>query len=237
MEKSIDGSLLWHVISSTLSADMGLSTIMGSRDRLLITDINEITKAPKHRIGLWPRCKIILGTKEANYTQVQWTNTQEPKTAWKLTSVSLPLTLTFPYATIGVTPTFVVARRQIKINPNEAHPMVLLKNFQNKPILLYDPELTGLRAWLVPTLSLILHIAHLYLRHEDLEDCLPYVKASSEGGAAAMSALQSCQDNSIIDLPGQESSKLTTWDLLERITLNIISKPSNVDYWESVDRI
>ena len=221
VEKSIDGSLLWHVISSTICADMGLSTIKDSCHRLLITDIDEITKAPKHRIGLWTAYKIILGTREANYTEVQWTTTQEKKTIWRLSSVSLPLNGVFPYGTVGVNPTFAVAKPQIRINPGEVHPFVLLRSFQRKPILLYDPERRERRAWLVPTPNFVLHVAHSYLRHFDLEDRIPFASAVADSGEAAMQALESCEDSPIFTTIDREPYKFSTWNLLQQIAMNI----------------
>lgn len=53
--------------------------------------------------------------------------------------------------------------------------------------ILYDT--TAKRAWLVPKLSVLLHMAHVYVKYYDTKADLPYAEACWDGGEAAVAAI------------------------------------------------
>ena len=61
----------------------------------------------------------------------------------------------------------------------------MLDTAKNLPVLLYDNNPASRRGWLVPTLSAMLHMAHVWARDKtNLLASVPYVKAESDTGLA-----------------------------------------------------
>lgn len=65
-----------------------------------------------------------------------------------------------------------------------------LRKAKDRQIFLYDPS--SRHAWLVSTLSVILHLAHIFPSRVTLNNKripLPYTEPSSDGGAAALKTI------------------------------------------------
>jgi hypothetical protein len=61
----------------------------------------------------------------------------------------------------------------------------MLDTARNLPIILYDNHPTSQRGWLVPTLSAMLHMAHVWARDKtDLLTDMPHAEAESDAGSA-----------------------------------------------------
>lgn len=216
--------LLWHLLYSSGKEQIELSDADSQfAQRLLIKDTNELLSITHHRVGLWSTYKIILGTNEACYDNIEWTSKSEKKSMWQHQGFSVPLTLGIPHGpSLGLVNNFVAAKQQLNSSSGEVDYVALILDFSKRPLLVYDPHPEGRQAWLVPTLSFVLHLVHLYVRYYKLEVELPYAKAVSDGGAAALEAIKGRAEDMILALGSAESNSLTLGSLLKIMCLNIL---------------
>jgi hypothetical protein len=75
------------------------------------------------------------------------------------------------------------------------------------------------RAWLVPKLSLRLHVAHAFVRYYELTDYIPYAEAACDGGAASMQALLGLGN---IAITGEGKDPYSLRSLLIGLNLNLL---------------
>ncbi|KAH9222187.1 hypothetical protein DL95DRAFT_380989, partial [Leptodontidium sp. 2 PMI_412] len=94
------------------------------------------------------------------------------------------------------------------------------------PILLYDPS--SRRAWLVSTLSVILHLAHIYahifpsrVTLDNKRIPLPYAEPSSDGGAAALNTI--LKNHSLVIYQSEITKQTRTFlDLIREIYFSLM---------------
>ena len=219
-----NGGLLWHLLYSPGKEQIELSEVDSQlSQRLLVKDVSELLRMSHHRVGLWSTSKIILGTREACYDNIEWTTKPEKKSKWQYQGFSLPFTIAIPHGPgFGIVNNFAVAKQQLNSSSGEVDYVALILNYSKRPLLVYDPHPAERQAWLVPTLSFVLHLVHLYVRYHNLEVDLPYAKAISDGGAAALEAIKGRAESTILALGDEESNILTLGKLLRIICLNIL---------------
>ena len=224
VERLPNGGLLWHLLYSSGKEQIELSEADSQlSQRLLVKDVSELLSISHHRVGLWSTSKIILGTKEACYDNIEWTTMPEKKSMWQYQGFSLPFTMAIPHGPgLGIVNNFAAAQQQLNSSSGEVDYVALILNFSKRPLLVYDPHPASRQAWLVPTLSFVLHLVHLYVRYYNLKVDLPYAKARSDGGAAALEAIKGRAEDVILALGDEESNKLTLGKLLNIMCLNIL---------------
>ena len=142
---------------------------------------------------------------------------------WQYQGFSLPFTMAIPHGPgLGMVNNFAVTKQQLNGSSGEVDYIALVLNFSKRPLLVYDPHPAARQAWLVPTLSFLLHLVHVYARYYNLQVDLPYVKAVSDGGAAALKAIKGRAEDKILALGDEESNILTLGKLLKIMCLNIL---------------
>ncbi|KAH0537627.1 hypothetical protein FGG08_005578 [Glutinoglossum americanum] len=195
-----DGAVQWHlIVPSDHSPTSGKLIEKTCPGWLKVKDANELRgqKSPQRAFLGWCRsAKIVLGTKNASYDKVDWSATSRKPKKFHLSGFSLGLSVT-GLGIIGgnASANFAVRKSQhyfldIERDLRERH----------KPMMLYDRS--ERRAWLVPTLSVLLHMAHKLVHHhgdqvftkDGVQTELPYAEAIGDGGQAAYEAILSSMD-------------------------------------------
>ena len=89
------------------------------------------------------------------------------------------------------------------------------------PVILYDNAKASKRAWLVPTLSVVLHMAHIWARDkDDLLTTLPFANLDGDSGQAASIAIKKHSRDELRDeLKGDEKYRLS--DLIGRLLISL----------------
>jgi len=187
-------STQWHFVSSgSKDKQLLLDSIPISVSKGFETlDLDRLRKA-RTFLGYCRNAEIHLGTVESNYKNIMRSGTKPEKPrvniATKLSiligssgsfAFSLGTELTLPRSLRATTMALNLPLRD------------RLRRARNQPLILYDTETK--RGWLVPELSVVLHIAHAQiaqqpdLKSEEL-DRSGYAEISGDGGQAASAAI------------------------------------------------
>lgn len=163
------------------------------RNWLKITDYESL-RQKECILGWWDEAHIMLGTKQLENT-VRFSKPSSTKTrSLHLKEISaLGQIGTNTVVPLGIQggATFQFVNNVQHFRKDDIYAMALMK-MANDIAIVYDAE--DHRGWLVPKLSLMLHMSHSYygtvLSGEDSADPIPYAEPSSDGAAAALAALK-----------------------------------------------
>jgi hypothetical protein len=178
-------------------------------------------RGARHFLGWCKNVDIILGTAIGQYTSVSWTRAAESKTQ------KVPSADGFSLGTGGKGIFGASYSRSYTITQNrdQRFPFAnrkakyedVLNNHKEEQIILYDPK--ERRAWLVPFLSVLLHVVILRLQRDGYTGPLPYADPTWDGAAAALKALL---DNRSLPLLNEESHSSHSLYQLEDLTKLLI---------------
>lgn len=217
-----DTAIQWHLFSDD---DHLLRSQQADRfpELVQVDDILLLCKK-KAFLGWCEPAVVILGTKRGAYDNID-------KSTWK----KLPKWKRFSGFNIGgafsilgfggpnASAQVAVGKRQRGHFWDVEHDLrTRLINAQIKPILIYDQQ--DRRAWLVPTASALLHMAHTLAQHrlelgDPLTNVLPFAEEGSDGGKLAWAAMK----NHLNDEIGiqMDSEKRTFQDILLKFVIGI----------------
>ena len=85
-------------------------------------------------------------------------------------------------------------------------------------VLVYDNAQRGQRAWLLPTLGVVLHMAHIWAVGKNLLTSLPYAAPHWDSGQASFEAIQK---HSKDKLRMEDDKPYTVKDLIERLLMSL----------------
>ncbi len=92
----------------------------------------------------------------------------------------------------------------------------LVDRAKEERVLVYDNAQIGQRAWLLPTLGVVLHMAHIWAVGKNLLTSLPYAAPHWDSGQASFDAIQNHSKDKLRD--SMEDDKMyTVKDLIERL--------------------
>jgi hypothetical protein len=145
----------------------------------------------RHFLGWCKKVDVLLGTAAGQYESVAWTTATEEKTR-KTASADA---FTLGTAGKGVFGASWSRSYAISQNRDQRFPFAnrkpkyfeALNNHKEEQIILYDPE--ERRGWLVPLLSVLLHIVILRLKRDGYTGVLPYATPTWDGAAEALNTL------------------------------------------------
>ena len=87
-------------------------------------------------------------------------------------------------------------------------------------VLVYDNAQKSQRAWLLPTLGVVLHMAHIWAAGKDLLTSLPYAAPHWDSGQASFDAIQNHSKDKLRD--SMEDDKMyTVKDLIGRLLMSL----------------
>jgi hypothetical protein len=216
-----NGALQWHLLTSNDGFQISIWEVQAA-SRLLITDINDLLNAPSHYLGLWSPGVTILGTSEADYDHFKWTRLEPTKKSISLSSLGLSLgTSGLGIFGANLNANFAINHSHIRCPPSKESLVLMLVDFKTKPILLYNPDDSDRRAFMPPSLVVILHAVHLYAREHELDVVLPFAEITTDSGKAAFDVIKKNADLVIEQVGHLEENKLTLGGLVKAICINL----------------
>ena len=96
----------------------------------------------------------------------------------------------------------------------------MLDTAKETPVIVYDNDKTSKRAWLVPTLGVALHMAHIWARDKDDVSPLPYAAVQWDSGQAAYAAIKEHSKDRVREELGDDKSYCLR-DLISRLLVSL----------------
>lgn len=236
-----DGAIQWHFALAKEGQTINIRAVMeqlGGRWHK-VQDPRELERAKLCFVGWHEKAEILLGTKDGQYTLDQSDSTELAKTL-KLSGVSFGVTGGLsggPMAPISLgaqaTAQYVLHSFEQRFKPNPEYEMAL-NTISPQVAFLYDTGAS--RAWLVPGLSLHLHLCHEYFfRNKDnwgaKTNHIPYADVSTNGSLAAIRALREGRDVHVFQDPEDSDhdpssrlppNKTTLLHVFQMVHLNLV---------------
>ncbi|KAL9622636.1 MAG: hypothetical protein Q9160_002946 [Pyrenula sp. 1 TL-2023] len=180
-------SVQWHFEPRAPLSGMSEAIGMDS-SRLMIDDLEVLKISKRHFLGLWADCRVTLGTDRSDLTGITWSKSQEVRKERISDSMTIGGLLVMPrLITLTASKTYKYAKgRKSNYSTNFEGKMASLMDV---PAMLYSPS--ERRCWMVPILSVILHLARVRANHQsDLGINIPPCRLDSSGGKAALQIIQ-----------------------------------------------
>ncbi|KAL4742981.1 hypothetical protein BDV11DRAFT_179291 [Aspergillus similis] len=213
--------LLWHLEVCSHQSQFKTSEIEATRATWLQSENLETLKSKTARVGWCRKSNVLLGTAALLQSSVGWSTGAIKKNTWKWKGASIqsmattgsPLQLGFQGSA-----TFERVTNILRFDVSRNY-LAMLSSSYREAIVLYD--VGAKRAWLVPRLSVLHHMAIAYCStltsaKEPLP--IPLAKEHPNGGIASLKALR--QSGSIqIETGGEDM--LTLRELLMGFSVNL----------------
>ena len=195
----------WHLEAS--DNEISLSRVDEfSGQRLQNVSLEKLRSLPAV-LGWYPFAHVSLGTKPAMENEVGWSKAKPMGSTYEIENLRSE-------AKVSVSPLRILrfdvgSGKQAKPKSNRARfekerTFTSILRQASDPITVYDTE--SRTAWLVPKLSVILHMAHRFKSKWGVDPDLPCAKATYLGGEAAKEAIRSASDK-IFDVGDYEDDK------------------------------
>lgn len=185
-------SVQWHLIYDRKPAPISLTLLADDTSRAL-WPLNELELLAQARtiLGCYKDVDIHLGTKETAYDRVGLSETTFPRRKLEFTGLTFGMTLPKfggPSAAVH----FTKPKRQSLTREERSYEDILSYG-SSMPTILYDTS--DRRAWMVPALSVIFHMIHIWAFHQKQDfptmhiSDLPYAKAAWDIGREAQEVI------------------------------------------------
>lgn len=226
-----DRSIQWHFFKTPDPDGLSLknlpkiSALSVPKIRTNDIDIRTVFQTLQHRRHFcgWSRnARITLGTcprKGGKYTIQGFTNAPEILREVKLASFNAGVAsngLGYAGPSVSGTWTITSTRKRFPETPVQRFE-TMLSRARRIPSILYDPE--ERRAWMVPLICVLYHMAHLRTKLDEHNICLPYVDSSWDGASVVYNAIVSNRHMAIG--PQDKRSPFLLSDLLEQLWLDL----------------
>ncbi|MCJ1428570.1 hypothetical protein MMC29_006480 [Sticta canariensis] len=196
----LDGhSLQWHLLISLkeislqdLPKTSALSFPATCSNEFDIKGFFQSLRSKRHFLGWCRNARIYLGVRPemgGKSATIAFTKTSEKSKEIKFTSFNAGIAsggLGFGGPSVGVTFTMYSTRKHFSDTPEQRFES-MLSAAQRMPSILYSPE--ERRAWMVPAICILHHMALLRISRDRYEVRLPYAIASWDGATAAYEAV------------------------------------------------
>ncbi|KAH7369731.1 hypothetical protein BKA65DRAFT_486888 [Rhexocercosporidium sp. MPI-PUGE-AT-0058] len=192
-----EDSLQWHFMAKPRGSRMTLKDIDETCSEIYPAQDLSSLQSRRAFLGWSKEANIYLGTKEMNYAGMSFSRAMTPTPRMELSGLSVGLGSSImgqggPTAVANFT---IGKRRRNEYSQQREEDFEFeLRKTKDMPILLYDTS--SRRAWLVPAISVILHLAHVYahifpsqVTLNNKRITLPYAEPSSDCGAAALKTI------------------------------------------------
>ena len=184
-------------------------------------------KSKRCFVGWCENAHIMLGTRGLSAGAVRYTNSQEKRKTLHLAGLSGGFqALSSGPIQAGVTgqANFSFVTNKISFSPSTVYAK-MLRNTANEVVIIYD--VAAKRSWLVPKLSMLLHMAHVWVKENtrpdsgdesDLKDPVPFADPHHDG-LAIVTALENMGDT-VICGEGEDAFRLRS--LLLGLNINLL---------------
>ncbi|KAH0538907.1 hypothetical protein FGG08_004498 [Glutinoglossum americanum] len=215
-----DGSIQWHLnVEECNDHQISAWTVEDNcPDWLKVNDPKEL-EASRHFLGWCKNSKVTLGTREADYGSIGFTAALEKMRTFSWTTLTLGLggqKGVGPGASFG----FAIAKTRIPRRADRAQNIDrMLLIAREEPLIVYDSS--AQRAWLVPAISALLHMVHIWARRNEKflpRGLPPFADASPDGGEAALSLINR---ESKFELGSEDDAPLTLKGLVKDFWLSL----------------
>ena len=226
-----DQSIQWHLFTSSncdgislqdLPEESVLPVPATCNNDLDIRSFFQALKIRRHFLGWCRNARITLGTcprEGGKYTLRDFTKTPETSKEVKFSSFNAGIAssgLGYAGPSFSGTWTITSTRKHFSDTPIQRFES-MLSIARRMPSILYNPE--ERRAWMVPLICVLYHMAHLRIMVDGHSPCLPYVKSSWDGASIVYETIVSNRQISIG--PQDPRSPYLLSDLLEHLWLNL----------------
>lgn len=190
-------SVQWHLTTSTAARfHLPHGTLPGTTDEVKwakCEDFEQLASAPRTFLGCYRQVHVDLGSKAlAKSTQsITYSGVDDEKPAARMTQNSV--TTGFPGMGIwSAQVNMEIILPKGLVNTEEpGWYLDMLDLAKDTPLIVYDNTKTGKRAWLVPQLGVVLHMAHIWACNKtDLIQPIPTADPHWDSGEAALSVLK-----------------------------------------------
>lgn len=188
-------SVQWHFISGVPDKRLTLNCIADhvSDSEWFKTWDFDLLRTARTFLGYCKNAEIHLGIIKSNYGNIERSNAKYEQPMPEMSrKISLPLGISLMGVQASIS-TSIVFPKGLRVTTRPASSFFndQLNRARDQPLLLYDTE--DKRGWLVPELSVILHIALAWAsKQRDCSDILkmiPHAAISGNGGEAAYNAI------------------------------------------------
>ena len=220
-------SVQWHLTTSTTArSHLPYGTLPATTDDLKwakCDDFEQLALAPRTFLGCYRQVHVDLGTAALteSITKITYSNADNEKPAAGMTQKSV--TTGFPGMGIWsaqVNMEFVIPKGLISIEEPGWY-LDMLDLAKDTPLIVYDNANTAKRAWLVPQLSVVLHMAHIWACNKtDLLRPIPTAVPHWDSSEAALGVLKRHSKDELRD--GLEVDKIYCLrDLIGRLLMTL----------------
>lgn len=187
-----------------------LSGTTGSK----ISDPSEL-RASQCFVGWSEQAHILLGTRlmlEPDFSMA-WSATEEHRETLRPAGVEAGVQATLSLGPINISPqaikTWAFVSNVQKYTPTESYRSTLRQS-RTRTAIVIDSETK--QAWLVPTLSLLLHLCHIYYHRTASQgsataNLIPYALPSCDGAQAVVDAIELVGDLIVLGQPGEPDTE------------------------------
>ena len=152
-----EDSVQWHFIYTRDEERISYhKASLQCPNRVLLNNLNhEALRTTRTFLGWWKEAEVHLGTEDADYKSIDWSKAEEAGPSLRLTGITLGLS-----RIIATQMNFALGGKEGSFHYSQDGPFrKIINRAENLPVVLYDQK--DRRAWLVPALSVILHIIQL----------------------------------------------------------------------------
>ena len=192
-------SVQWHIVDSGNSRTRlppGTIPLLDSTDEvresnwMRWTDLQRLASARRTFLGYCKEVNINLAAEDSEVSQVTYSRAENESHRPTLLLDSLAGgTSGMGMVSAQTSMRFVRPKGLVKCSRHDTLPG-LLDSAQDRPVLLYDDHPKAQKAWLVPTLSVVLHMAHIWAKGKNLLNNIPYVSPCWNAEEMALRLIQ-----------------------------------------------
>ena len=192
-------SVQWHIFDSVTSRERlppGTIPLLTSPDEfrssnwVRCTDLEKLALAPRTFLGYCKDINIYLATENSEISRVTYSQAENESHRSALLLDSLAGgTSGIGMVSAQASMRFVRPKGLVRCSMHDTLPG-LLDSAQLRPVLVYDDHPEAQKGWLVPTLSVILHMAHVWAQGKYLLNKIPYVSPCWNAEGMAMRLIQ-----------------------------------------------
>ena len=232
-----EDSIQWHLLHNTDGSRLTYQDMINRcPNRAFQEEVNhESLTTTRNFLGLWAVSETHLGTSDGNYEDIKWSSAKD---VGKSVACSIS-GVTFGFSHIlTIQISVAVGRKDSKLHFSRQGLLgSIISCAERTPVLLYDPGQCDRRAWLVPALDVILHVAHKRFqerRRSNEVGEVPLVSTDpTRNSFAAREALMAnlnkdfTEPNFFYKEPYSFKEQfLEVWMFLERMMENLSTSPS-----------
>ena len=154
------------------------------------TDLQQLASAKRTFLGYCKDINIHLATADSEISQVTYSQSEheDPPSGLRLDSITLG-TSSMGKVSARINIGYSKPKGLMLGSMHETLPD-LLDSAQDRPLLVYDDHPRAQKGWLVPTLSVVLHMLHIWARDKKLLRQIPFVDPCSNAGEMARELIE-----------------------------------------------